>query len=402
MKFINEVPKKYLYTILGVIIFLIAAVIFMLYGGGSRDAVETGSKYTYSTYVESKLADDVSWYLSGVDVIDKDARDDIADYSVQNYNAVIRSGTAAVTDEHSEALTGVFKNKLEEYASGQLTEEELCALSSGISAYVWQAVLTSLNDYKATDLASDRDTEYMELAKSLQAQIDALEEKRMNIHITARIKDDGSSSSKSDESETTRYIGGAGAYESVNSDLNSDIDKKLNGMKSDLASELEKELNGNMTDDINKKMDGMKSDLNSELEKLKNSIKDGTDGKDGTVGKDGKNGEDGEDGKDGKDGKNGEDGEDGEDGKDGKDGKNGEDGKDGQDGKSTYVAYADDASGNGFSLTPTETSKYIGTCITTADNQPSNVSEYGNWQLYRNYIITSATDENNNTTLYIK
>ena len=86
----------------------------------------------------------------------------------------------------------------------------------------------------------------------------------------------------------------------------------------------------------------------------------------------------------------------------GEDGKVGENGKDGENGRSTYVAYADDASGSGFSLTPTETSKYIGTCITTADSQPSEASEYGNWQVYRNYIITSATDENNNTTLYIK
>ena len=131
-----------------------------------------------------------------------------------------------------------------------------------------------------------------------------------------------------------------------------------------------------VNDDVNKKIDSIKSEISSELEKeLKDSIKDGKDGKEGKEGTAGKNGQDG---------------------------KNGKDGEKGQDGKSTYVAYADDASGKGFSLTPTETSKYIGTCITTADRQPSNASEYGNWQLYRNYIITSATDENNNNTLYIK
>ena len=128
-------------------------------------------------------------------------------------------------------------------------------------------------------------------------------------------------------------------------------------------------------EDVDKEIDNIKSELEKEL---KDSIKDGKDGKDGKEGTAGKNGQDGKNGKDGKDGEKG------------------------QDGKSTYVAYADDASGNGFSRTPTETSKYIGTCITTADRQPSNASEYGNWQLYRNYIITSATDENNNTTLYIK
>ena len=144
--------------------------------------------------------------------------------------------------------------------------------------------------------------------------------------------------------------------------MDDDINKKLDGMKGDISSDLK----DSMKDDA----DRIKSEIAAELEKeLKDSIKNGKDGKEG---------------------------------KEGKEGKDGEDGKDGENGRSTYVAYADDASGSGFSLTPTETSKYIGTCITTADSQPSEASEYGNWQVYRNYIITSATDENNNTTLYIK
>ncbi len=86
----------------------------------------------------------------------------------------------------------------------------------------------------------------------------------------------------------------------------------------------------------------------------------------------------------------------------GQDGADGKDGENGADGKTTYVAYADNKAGDGFSLVPTETSKYIGTCATTDETQPTNAAAYGNWQLYRNYIITSATDENNNTTLYIQ
>ena len=372
MKFINEVPKKYLYVLLGVLLSVVAVVVFLVYGSDHGDTAETGSKYAYGTYVESKLADDVLRYLSGIDAIDQAAREEIADYSVQNYNAVLGSGTTVVTDGHSEALTGVFRNKLEEYVSGQLTGEELYALSSGISAYVWQAVLTSLNDYKAAAMPPDRDGEYMELVTSLQAQIKALEEKSMNIHITARIRDDGSDSGNGSagsgyEAEIEKYIGGA--YESVNSSvdekigsMDDDINKKLDGMKGDISSDLK----DSMKDDA----DRIKSGIAAELEKeLKDSIKNGKDGKEG---------------------------------KEGKEGKDGEDGKDGENGRSTYVAYADDASGSGFSLTPTETSKYIGTCITTADSQPSEASEYGNWQVYRNYIITSATDENNNTTLYIK
>lgn len=86
----------------------------------------------------------------------------------------------------------------------------------------------------------------------------------------------------------------------------------------------------------------------------------------------------------------------------GQDGADGKDGENGADGKTTYVAYADNKAGDGFSLVPTETSKYIGTCATTDETQPTNAAAYGNWQLYRNYIITSVTDENNNTTLYIQ
>lgn len=212
----------------------------------------------------------------------------------------------------------------------------------------------------------------------------------MNIHITTRLKDDGSGSGSNNEykTEIEKYIGGA--YETVNSsvdekldNMDDDINEKLDGMKDDITSELQKNLQNSMKDsmkdDVDKKIDSIKSEIASEIEKeLKDSIKDGKDGKEGKEGAAGRNGQDGRDGADGKDGENG------------------------QDGKSTYVAYADDAFGSGFSLTPTETSKYIGTCITTADRQPTNASEYGNWQLYRNYIITSATDENNNTTLYIK
>ena len=104
MKFINEVPKKYLYVLLGVLLSVVAVVVFLVYGSDHGDTAETGSKYAYGTYVESKLADDVLRYLSGIDAIDQAAREEIADYSVQNYNAVLGSGTTVVTDGHSEAL----------------------------------------------------------------------------------------------------------------------------------------------------------------------------------------------------------------------------------------------------------------------------------------------------------
>lgn len=88
------------------------------------------------------------------------------------------------------------------------------------------------------------------------------------------------------------------------------------------------------------------------------------------------------------------------DGVDGKSGKDGKDGKAGSDGKTTYIAYANDKVGTGFSVTPTETSKYIGTCVSSSSTQPTDPALYSNWQIYRNYVITSVTDESG-TTVYI-
>ena len=85
----------------------------------------------------------------------------------------------------------------------------------------------------------------------------------------------------------------------------------------------------------------------------------------------------------------------------GEDGKDGKDGTAGTDGKTTYIAYAEDAHGTGFSLTPTENSRYIGSCLSASDSQPDDAGEY-EWQEYRTYILSVTTDENNVTTLHIR
>ncbi|MCM1182804.1 MAG: hypothetical protein NC337_05485 [Roseburia sp.] len=374
MSFINRIPKKYLYAALaGAALLIAAALFFFINGGGGSDA----DNREYGTYVESKLADDVTAYLSGHAAFDDADRAEMADYSVETYNVVLKSGADAITDDHSAALTAMFRDRLEEYGPG-LSESDMDALSNGISSYVWQAVLLSLNIYKKGDMDAGYEQEYLKLAESLQAQIDELEEKSMNIHITARLREDetepGSGTNDAGretevaEAVFTRYMNGALTT------VNSDLDKKMSEMESDIVRNVENDINrirsdiaSDVADDVNDRMDGIRSEIASEItSELKNSIKNG------------------------------------EDGEDGRDGKNGRDGEDGRDGKSTYIAYADDASGRGFSLTPTETSRYIGTCVTTDSRQPAYSSAYGNWQLYRSYIITSATDENNNTTLYIK
>lgn len=138
-----------------------------------------------------------------------------------------------------------------------------------------------------------------------------------------------------------------------------------------------------------------KNILNSVLSKIENNYSETVDGATGATGAAGERGATGATGAAGKRGATGAAGA------AGKDGVAGTDGEDGADGKTTYIAYCDDLSGTGFSLTPTETSKYIGTCITDESTQPWEFSAYSNWQNYRTYVITTSTDENGVTTIHI-
>lgn len=56
-------------------------------------------------------------------------------------------------------------------------------------------------------------------------------------------------------------------------------------------------------------------------------------------------------------------------------GQDGKDGTSGSNGKSTYVAYADDSDGNGFSITDSNKG-YIGFCTIESDTQPTDPSAY--------------------------
>ncbi|MBD5469911.1 MAG: hypothetical protein HDR19_01975 [Lachnospiraceae bacterium] len=217
--------------------------------------------------------------------------------------------------------------------------------------------------------------EYIILTDSLQSQIDELKKKSTSVNITAHIKNNDAE------------------IENAKNEIYSNVRKELSSMQNTISTISDGE-DGKDGKDGKDGIDGKNGT---------NGIngKDGKDGRDGIDGANGKNGTDGVNGKDGKDGNDGKDGEDGKDGRDGIDGKDGENGRDGMDGKTTFIAYANDQYGTGFSLTPTETTKYIGTCITEETIQPSKASEY-TWQQYRTYIITSATDENKVTTLYIQ
>ena len=151
-------------------------------------------------------------------------------------------------------------------------------------------------------------------------------------------------------------------------------DEELRALAESLGLSTDSLLRSEMESLVKEYLESMKKDITSEVEK---EISNGKNGIRGTDGKDGRNGIDGNDGADGKAG------------------------KDGVDGKTTFIAYADDAAGTNFSLVPLETSKYIGTCITTATKQPYEKTAYSNWQPYRSHIITDSIDEYGVTTMHV-
>jgi hypothetical protein len=380
----NKIPLKIPYMLYGIMaVAAIAAITMGIYRlrNTAKDGDGEETAYSYDSYVEAKLADDVKCYIGQYVTLSDADKNTIADYSVQNYRTVLSSDISEATYEHSEALNEKEKAKLREYIpEEQVSGSDLEALASGINRYVWEAVLLTIGD--SQEIKEEYPDEYKKLAESIQAQIDDLENKSLNLHITARVKDSDPGTSEDEINEMKDYLYG-GYYDMINEE----VDSKIDGMMGEFSDELSAELLDEISQKLKKEMTNeMTNELTSELtdtltdtltenltEKLKDEIKDGDDGKDGSDGKDGKDGSDGKDGKDGSDGSNG---------------------------KSTYIAYAEDGRGSGFSLTPTDKSKYIGTCITDEPEQPKTASSYGNWQIYRTYIISSAQDDEG-TVLYI-
>ena len=125
----------------------------------------------------------------------------------------------------------------------------------------------------------------------------------------------------------------------------------------------------------------------TEVEDHYAEVIEGATGATGEKGDKGDAGKDGKTGKTGKSGTSGTKGATGVQGAKGAAGTPGKAGEPGKDGKSTFIAYADDASGTNFSLSPTDTSKYMGTCSTTEITQPRTPSSY-TWAMYRELTIT--------------
>lgn len=368
----------------------LCAVILVLFMVSSVTGKESPVSFEYDSVIEANLAENVRNYLDEYLILEEYDRNIIANEAVENYRIIMSSEAENITDEHTDAINRNMLMALDSHTTdSQITYEDLEALASGISKIILDTILFQIEESGMSKLDAYKE-EYIILADSLQTQIDELKKRSTSINITAHVKNNDAE------------------IANAKNEIYSNVEQELSSMRKSISMISDGEDGKDGKDGLNG-MDGKdgKDGINGK------DGKNGTNGINGKDGKDGLNGADGKDGENGKDGLNGADGKDGENGKDGKDGINGENGKDGKDGKdglngengtngrSTFVAYANDKYGNGFSLVPTETTKYIGTCISEETEQPSKASEYS-WQQYRTYIITSVTDESKTTTLYIQ
>lgn len=320
-------------------------------------------EYDYDA-VEQQLADEVKAYLSKYLAIPEQTSCDIADIAVQNYNIVMSSETDVINDEITEAVKSRIRSTMVALIDQPeiMTEKNLDALSSGVTEIIWNTVLEQL---AKSDLsrAEEYREEYLYLSQSLQEQIDSLKERKTKVSINANIIDN--------TEQNTELTG-----DELLAGIKSMSDEELQIMAEKLGISVD-ELNDYIEATIVKSNEDISEDFEKELLEIKKELQkeiSSTAGKTGATGKTGARGEKGEQGVAGKDG------------------------SDGKDGKTTYIAYADDVNGTNFSLTPTETSKYVGTCITDASIQPNDPTLYSNWQEYRAYVITATTDADTGVT----
>ncbi|MGN0307244.1 MAG: hypothetical protein ACI4DN_03395 [Lachnospiraceae bacterium] len=313
--------------------------------------------YYYENKIEALLAQRTIDYLDQNVVMKDDDLNEMGNMAVKTYNTILESGAVEITDEHSRAIEAAISDALNLYLKDEsLSEADYETLAIGISKIILDVLLTELIN---SDLAINVNysEEFNALTSSLQEQIADIEKRMEKLRVNATIR------FNTDE---------------IEANINDAISSSLEASKNEIYEEINSNVSGIVEKQITEKEKEM---VNNIINEVKDGVTSGKDGKDGATGATGATGAAGTAGKDGKDG---------------------EDGEDGSNGKSTYIAYADDDQGNGFSLTPTETSKYIGTCITEVATQPSSVSDYSNWQPYRSYIMTVTTDEYGESTLHIR
>ena len=355
---------------------IIALVVIIMIVLSKKEPVEEEIiTYDY-TEEEQFLADNEKAFIETYLELTENQKGKIANDAVEIYRVIINSDTDLINEKHSNTIKTRLRHAIIEsydYAE-ELTDEELNALSSGMTEIIYEMLLSEV-----TKLEGESNVSYEELqllSLSLQDQIDDLSSQKANIKIHIRTELDGETLMSGFENlseEELKELATKLGFKDSNSMVNAYKNNELS--KSDLDS-IENELKKSLEKDIDKKIQDKTKNLN------------------------------GKDGKDGKDGVNGKNGRDGSDGKDGKSAyelakSNGYMGSEkqyleslsGEDGLTTYIAYADDENGKNFSLTPTNTTKYIGSCMSSATTYPTDPKAY-TWSEFKDYIITYDPESN--------
>ena len=347
MKILEKNKKTII--VLGVVIVLCCIFVFvsMLFTGE-----EEVKEYAY-TAKEQALADKVKIYLQENAVLSENAVAEVANEAVENYRLILNSDIDTVSDDHTQAIQARIRTCMED--TEEITNQDINGLSAGVAAMVWETILEQI---KENAEGTDPGLEYYSLTESLQAQIKALEERKMKVSIQANIKDNMLNEMSAEE-----------------------LLAMINGMTDEELAELAAAL-GISYDDLKKLIDSLNSDINKELDsKLEELKKELSKELSKELAK-----ELPSDGKNGKDGKNGTDGK----------SITGKQGAAGAKGNSVFIRYSTNSDGKDMTTEPDQDTRYMGTYTgAEASTRPSDYS----WSQYRGndgnsiFIMYSASPD---------
>ncbi len=356
------------------ILLLLVILVIVSRTKAAREGEEPAEEYDYSV-TEQVLADEVIVYLENAAGLSERVSGKTANEAVESYRLILQSNVDVVNDDHTQAIQDRIKKVLTEYVEedAALSEEDIPALSAGVAEIVWRSILSQIES--VTDNVEE--SEYFYLAESMQQQIQDLEDRKMKVSIRADI----SNSTDLTPDELLSVLEGM-TDEEIGA-----LAKSLGLSFDELHQLLENGENGsgNVGDkELEEMLTKLKKELENEFDKkLEKEIANGANGVNGSNGTSAQ----------AYDGKNGQGGRNGTDGKDGQDGKDGKDGKAGRDGDSIYIMYAETATGENMTKTPTSTTKYMGTYVGQIES--ANAADY-TWTRY-----SDATISYSDGTLYI-
>ncbi len=371
MKKWNLKPLQIVAAAAILLLLLVILVVIVSRTKAAREGEEPAEEYDYSV-TEQVLADEVIVYLENAAGLSERVSGKTANEAVESYRLILQSNVDVVNDDHTQAIQDRITKVLTEYVEedAALSEEDIPALSAGVAEIVWRSILSQIES--VTDNVEE--SEYFYLAESMQQQIQELEDRKMKVSIRADI----SNSTDLTPEELLSVLEGMTdeEIEALTESLGLSLDELYQLLENGSESVGDKELEEMLTK--------LKKELRNEFDKkLEKEIANGSNGVNGNNGTSAQ----------AYDGKNGQGGRNGTDGKDGQDGKDGKDGKAGRDGDSIFIMYAETATGENMTKTPTSTTKYMGTYVGQIES--ANAADY-TWTRY-----SDATISYSDGTLYI-